>query len=137
VLDWSELRRLHAQGVAIGVHTRHHAGLTHVTEARARSEIRESIEDVRREIGEQPIALAYPYGMHDQRVVEIARQEGCLLGFTCEDGLNDAAATHPLRVRRTNVTRKTRVPAFMLRMLPWFARVDRWRHGRGSRGGHA
>lgn len=130
VLGWDELRELQGEGVAIGAHTRHHVGLSIVDAERARAEIRRSLDDLSRELGEQPRAIAYPYGMCSPSVARIAREEGCVLGFTIEDGLNAQGCTDPLRLRRTNITGRTSPAVFKLRMLPWWAEVDRWRHRR-------
>jgi peptidoglycan/xylan/chitin deacetylase (PgdA/CDA1 family) len=128
LLDWDQIRSLAREGVTFGAHTRHHVALTRVDEERARMEVSESLAELRRELGDIPSVLAYPYGMHDERTLEIARGEGCVLGFTCEDGLNRPGRTDPLRMCRTNITRRTTRLLFPLRMLPWFAHVDRWRH---------
>jgi len=128
VLSWDQLRNLHQQGVTIGAHTRDHVALSHVDPLRARSEIRQSLDDLTRELGHGPWAFAYPYGIYDPEVADIAEEEGCALGFTCDDGLNDPNETDPMRLRRTNITLRTSPPVFALRMLPWVAGIDRWRH---------
>lgn len=128
MLDWDELRALHAQGVAMGAHTEHHVSLTRVGEQRARAELAGSLRALRREIGDVPEVVSYPYGMYDDRVVHVARAEGFVLGFTCDDGLSRPGAVDPLRLRRTNITPRTTPKVFAARMLPWFAHVDRWRH---------
>lgn len=128
VLDWDELRALQEEGVTLGAHTRHHVALPHVEEDRARAEIRQSLDDLERELGQTPLALAYPYGIHDPTVLRIAREEGCLLGFTTEDGLIQPGRADPLRLPRTNITPRTSAAVFRIRMMPWFSRVDEWRH---------
>lgn len=133
LLSWDELRALSREGVSFGAHTRHHAALTKVDEIRVRSEIRGSLDDLERELGASPRPIAYPYGLYDATVSRIAEEEGCTLGFTCEDGLNELGETDPFQLRRTNITLRTSVPVFALRMLPWFAEIDRWRH-RSERG---
>ncbi len=136
VLDWDELRALREEGVSVGAHTRHHVALAQVDEDRARAEIRQSLDDLGRELGEKPFALAYPYGIHDSAVLRIAKEEGCLLAFTTEDGLSRPGRTDPLRLPRTNITPRTSAAVFRLRMMPWFSRVDEWRHRpRGPRQG--
>ncbi len=136
VLSWYELRELSHQGVGFGAHTRHHAALASFDESRVRGEIRGSIEDLTRELGRGPWPVAYPYGIYDRAVTRIAAEEGCTLGFTCDDGLSRPGHTDPLQLRRTNITLRTSPSVFALRMLPWFAEVDRWRH-RHERGGSA
>lgn len=128
LLDWDELRALQDDGVTFGAHTRHHVALSREDPERARLEIRQSLDDATRELGEAPRALAYPYGIQNEEVVRIAREEGCALAFTCDDGLNEPGRTDALRLRRTNITPRTTPAIFKVRMLPWFAALDRWRH---------
>ncbi len=134
ILGWDELRELKAEGVTFGAHTRHHVALPQIDPAAVRWEIRRSLDDLARELGEGPGIIAYPYGLCSATVARIAAEEGCVLGFTCEDGLNRPGVTDPLRLRRSNITRRTSPPLFAIRMLPWWAGVDRWRH-RHERGG--
>lgn len=131
VLDWDELRAVQAQGVAIGSHTHTHPALAREGSERRRLELRRSREILTRELGEAPLAISYPHGSWDDEVVGIAREEGYVLGFTTEDGLGCPGRTEPLALPRTNISRRTGPSAFALRMRPWFARVDRWRHSRG------
>jgi peptidoglycan/xylan/chitin deacetylase (PgdA/CDA1 family) len=128
VMGWDELRSLQSEGVTFGTHTRNHVALSRVDDERVRSEVRSSLEDLARELGAGPRAIAYPYGMCNGEVARVAREEGCVLGFTGEDGLNHPARTDPLRLRRSNITPRTSPALFTVRMLPWCAHVDRWRH---------
>jgi peptidoglycan/xylan/chitin deacetylase (PgdA/CDA1 family) len=137
VLSWDALRTLHRDGVSLGVHTRHHVALTRVPEMRARIEIRGSIEDLRREVGGAPPVLAYPYGIYNERIAQIAREEGCLLAFSCDVGLNQPRITDPMRLKRTNITPRTSPAVFSIRMLPWFAPIDRWRRSLKRSEAHA
>lgn len=128
VLDWDELRALKREGVALGAHTRWHSPLTWAGDGQVRHELRGSLDDLREEVGPIHAVVTYPYGFHDDRVVRIARAEGFEMGFTCRSGLNRVGRADPLRLCRTNVTRSTTPLLFRLRMRPWFAAVDRWRH---------
>jgi peptidoglycan/xylan/chitin deacetylase (PgdA/CDA1 family) len=129
VLDWDELRELGKEGVSLGAHTRWHSALTRATEETIREELRGSLEDLRSRVEGVPIIVSYPYGLHDDRIIRIAREEGFDLGFTCLGGLNRVGRTDPLRLRRTTVSLRTTPLLFRVRMLPWFATLDRWRHG--------
>ena len=130
VLSWDELRELQDEGVTFGAHTQHHVALPCVDLASIRQEIRRSLDDLTRELGDGPWSIAYPYGMCNVTVARTAEEEGCVLGFTCEDGLNRPGFTDPLRLRRSNITPRTSPPVFAIRMLPWCASLDRWRHRR-------
>jgi peptidoglycan/xylan/chitin deacetylase (PgdA/CDA1 family) len=128
VLGWDHLRELRDQGVTFGAHTRNHVALSCVDEGSVRDEIRQSMDDLTRELGSGRWPIAYPYGLCDATVARIAREVGCRLGFTSEDGLNRPGATDPLRLSRSNITLRTSPRLFMVRMWPWCAPVDRWRH---------
>lgn len=128
VLRWSQLRRLAREGVTLGAHTRTHPWLDRLDTEAIHREAAGSREDLRREIGWAPPIVSYPDGAHDVRVLRVVRAAGFVLGFTTSDGMNGLSAHNRLRLRRTNVTRRTTATVFRLRMLPPFARVDAWRH---------
>jgi peptidoglycan/xylan/chitin deacetylase (PgdA/CDA1 family) len=130
VLGWSELRELANDGVTLAPHTRTHPALSRLPAEEARAEIRGSRDDLRREIGETLPIFAYPFGAHDDGVVRLMREEGFELALTCIDGHNRLASTDPLRLRRTNITRRTTPLVFRVRLHPIGAYVDRWRHRR-------
>lgn len=130
VLGWEELRALASAGVAVCAHTRWHPLLTRLSRQRAREEIAGSQADVEQEIGDGLPAFCYPDGAHDDVVVELVRQEGFVLAFTQIDGHSRLGVTDPLRIFRTNITPRTTLPAFRLRLHTWFTHVDRWRHER-------
>lgn len=132
VLGWDELRTLQCQGVDLGSHTHTHPALIYASDERIREELRVSTAELAAEIGEVPRTICYPYGIFNARVLRIAAEEGFRLGFTNLDGLARQGRTHPLRLPRTNITRRTSPLVFRVRMHPWFASVDRWRH-RGER----
>lgn len=131
VLSWDDLRRLRREGVAVGTHTHHHVALPRVAETRMRWEIRRSMDELLRELGQAPAVLSYPYGMVDADVVRMAREEGCVLGFSCMEGLNRPGETHPLLLRRTCITPRVTPALFPFRLLPWFAA---WPAARGFAG---
>jgi peptidoglycan/xylan/chitin deacetylase (PgdA/CDA1 family) len=128
VHGWDELRALAHDGLTVAAHTRTHPALTRLPPQEARAEIRASREDVRREIGTVPAIFAYPFGAHDDRVVELVRAEGFELAVTCLDGHDRIPAAHPLRLCRTNVTPRTSPFLLGLRLSRPGAWVDRLRH---------
>jgi peptidoglycan/xylan/chitin deacetylase (PgdA/CDA1 family) len=107
VLNWEDLRELARAGVTVGSHTRTHALLTRIPLEEARLELAASLDDLERELGPSPGILAYPAGAFGDEVVLAAEQEGYALGFTTVRGLNPLPASHPLKLRRINVGRRT------------------------------
>lgn len=127
VLSWDELRRLAEEGLTLGGHTRTHPILTRVSPETAREEVAGSLEDLRREIGEALPVFAYPNGNYNQEVLEITEQTGYRLAFVTEDGFNNLKIGHALTLRRINITRRTGLRMFRLRLARWFSCIDRQR----------
>jgi peptidoglycan/xylan/chitin deacetylase (PgdA/CDA1 family) len=117
VLGWDELRRLAAAGVALAPHTRTHARLDRVPSVRAREEIAGSRADLEREIGGCPPAFAFPAGGWDQQSTAILDDEGFALAFTTRRGPNDLRQPDWLRLRRSNVGRRTNLPLLRAQLL--------------------
>jgi peptidoglycan/xylan/chitin deacetylase (PgdA/CDA1 family) len=130
VLSWDELRQLAREGVTLASHTHTHAVLTQLSPDQIRAEIRAAQHDLQREIGCLLPVFCYPRGAHNETVVRILRDAGYVLAFTTCDGQNDLQSADLLRLRRTDVTRRTAaLPIFRLRLTRLGATLDRWRHG--------
>jgi peptidoglycan/xylan/chitin deacetylase (PgdA/CDA1 family) len=127
VLSWEELRRLAKDGVTIGPHTQTHPILTRLSEDAARSEISGSLADLRRELGNVLPIFCYPDGGHNQKIVNLIRQNDCRLAFTTMRGFNHFGAIDPLRLHRNNVSRNSSLPIFRLRLLPLMSYLESWR----------
>lgn len=134
VLGWSELRELAREGMTLGAHTRTHPALSRLPLAQMRTEILGSREDLRREIGYVPPIFAYPFGDHDEAAVEAVRDAGFEAALTCLDGQNPIESADPLRLRRTNISRRTSPFVFRLRLLTPVSYLDSWRHHPARRG---
>ena len=127
-LNWEQLRTLNKEGVTLCPHTRTHPLLTRVTPDVAREEIRGSCQDMENALGELLPVFAYPNGDHNEHTASILKEEGIKVAFSCRDGLNNIHTVDPLRICRTNITRRTSPYLFRLRMYNWFTYIDRFRH---------
>ena len=127
VLGWDELRRLAADGVAIGSHSRTHPLLHTVPRAEASREIRDSLGDLEREIGPTPRVFAYPGGGVNSGVATVLEEEGFELAFLTRRGVNDLSRPDWLRLRRINVGRSSGLTGIRLQLLPEWARIQRMR----------
>lgn len=130
VLSWDELRQLAKEGVALCAHTQTHPIMTQLPREEVRREVAGSQSDLQREIGEALPIFCYPSGSHDDTVVDVLKEEGFTMAFTTLKGQNDLRTVDPLRLRRTNMTRRTSLPIFRLRLLRFGAYLDRWRQKR-------
>ena len=128
VMSWDELRYFHKSGITLAAHTQTHPLLDQIPLEEVRREVTGSQADLQREIGSVLPVFSYPNGNHNDAVVEVLREEGFVLGFTCLDGHSDLNTIDPLRLCRTDITRKTSLLLFRLRLLRLFTYIDKWRH---------
>ena len=75
-LGWDELRGLRDQGWEIGSHTRTHARLLELDDARLADELSGSLERIETELEQPCRTIAYPFGEADERVVAAAGAAG-------------------------------------------------------------
>ena len=110
-----ELRRWCGGGMEIGAHTRTHPHLTQCDAANLRDEIagsRRALEDV---IGAAVSQFCYPYGDHDDRVVDVVRSAGFVAAVTTRRG-RARAGQDPLRLPRVAVCYRHLLPSFAWRV---------------------
>jgi peptidoglycan/xylan/chitin deacetylase (PgdA/CDA1 family) len=107
-LTWAELRRLEADGVAIGSHTVHHVALTDLSDGSARWELRRSASTLARHLGHPVQWFSYPMGRADGHVAELARRAGYVLAVTTSPG-STQDAREPLLLHRDEVLDTTGV----------------------------
>jgi peptidoglycan/xylan/chitin deacetylase (PgdA/CDA1 family) len=120
VLGWDELRGLAREGVTLAPHTRTHPRLDRVPSARAREEIAGARDDLAREFGAHvPPAFAFPGGGHQAELARILAEEGFELAFTTRRGPNHVARADWLRLRRSNVGRRTTLRVLRAQLAPW------------------
>lgn len=90
VADWEELKAFEAAGGIIGSHCRGHPRLPTLDPDSLRDELTGSLRDIRARFPEAPPVLAYPHGLHDERVRSAAAAAGYCAAFTTEPGRNGA-----------------------------------------------
>lgn len=105
-MTWDDARRLAAEGVEIGVHTKTHAILSQVTCRQGlRDEIVAPRERIEEEIGRPALHFCYPNGRRKdftRDAVDLLQAAGFRSAVTTERGINYAGAP-PLLLRRLGV----------------------------------
>ena len=81
-MSWDDLRDWVEQGVGVGSHTVSHPHLFPLSDEELRREFVESRTRIETELGRECRWLAYPYGEHDERVRNAARDAGYARAFT-------------------------------------------------------
>jgi len=117
VLGWDALRRLAAEGVALGAHTQTHPLMNRVSPEEAVKEAFASLRDLEREIGPVLPSFAYPNGSFNNAVVEQLKQGGMALAFTTGAGSNNLQNVDWLRLRRNNIGPQATVAIVQSRLL--------------------
>ncbi|MFN8392158.1 MAG: polysaccharide deacetylase family protein [Bdellovibrionota bacterium] len=75
-IGWSGLRKLLADGHAIGSHSKTHRSLFNLSDSALRSELKESKARMEDELGVPCPQFAAPFGHVDRRIVDVARESG-------------------------------------------------------------
>jgi peptidoglycan/xylan/chitin deacetylase (PgdA/CDA1 family) len=102
-LSREQIERMRKGGIGIGAHTRTHCALTEADEAELAAELRGSREDLEATLGERVETLTYPYGLHDDRVVEATGEAGFSAACTVE-AVPARPGDDPLRIPRIEIT---------------------------------
>jgi peptidoglycan/xylan/chitin deacetylase (PgdA/CDA1 family) len=82
LISCEQLRQLAAKGVIIGSHTLTHCALTEIDEAAALYELTESRARLSRMLNQNITLFAFPFSLHDQRLVGLCRMAGYRRAFT-------------------------------------------------------
>lgn len=126
VLSWDALRQLAREGVTMGAHTQTHPLMNRVTPAEAKAEAVQSVNDLKRELGNVAPIFAYPSGGFNEDVVKGLQEAGITCAFTTVRGINDLPQADALRLRRINVGPGTTLNAMRVQLLPWSVHFNRF-----------
>lgn len=80
-LDWDQLAYWQERGIEVHAHGSSHARLTTMSDAQLQDDLSRSREAIERRLGKSPLAISYPFGIVDSRVMRAARSAGFQLGF--------------------------------------------------------
>jgi peptidoglycan/xylan/chitin deacetylase (PgdA/CDA1 family) len=112
-ISWDQLREMKANGFEVGSHTLSHCDLTKKREgeddqaylARIKKELLVSKQIIDKELDQDTIYLAFPYGTYNQRILRICDQAGYKIGFSVKRGGNPFFAD-PLTLKRDQVLKR-------------------------------
>lgn len=113
--DAGAMREWIDAGMELGAHTRTHARLTLLDDAALADEIGGSRRALQDTFGVPVSQFCYPWGSHDDRVVDAVRAAGFEGATTTQRG-RARAGVDPLRVPRVHVLNQHRLPQFWLKL---------------------
>jgi peptidoglycan/xylan/chitin deacetylase (PgdA/CDA1 family) len=102
-MTWSEIRALHANGVAIGSHTQNHRILNGLDRDSVNEEVISSKSAIESALQAPCLMFAYPNGNCDPLVRQCVDEAGYLLAFTTDAGVW-TAGSDPLMIPRNNLS---------------------------------
>jgi peptidoglycan/xylan/chitin deacetylase (PgdA/CDA1 family) len=112
-ISWDQLREMKSDGFEVGSHTLSHCDLIKKREGeddeayleRIKKEIIVSKQIIDKELEQDTIYFAFPYGTYNQRVLQICDQAGYKIGFSVKRGGNPFFAD-PLALKRDQVLQR-------------------------------
>jgi peptidoglycan/xylan/chitin deacetylase (PgdA/CDA1 family) len=120
-MNWDQVRQMRDWGLHFGSHTRNHVNLAEVDDETALIELQGSMEDIRAELGEDKIAIAFPYG-RKHHITEprraLMQQLGYEACFSAYGGLNTKEFNR-FDIRRTGVNWAFDLPTLRARLHGW------------------
>lgn len=87
-LNKEQIKELYESGlVEFGSHTRYHVYLTKILQEEAREELEKSKEMIEELLNTSAVVISYPFGLHNDEVIEIAKELGYKAGLTLHSGV--------------------------------------------------
>lgn len=122
-MNWDQVRLMRDWGFHVGSHTRNHVNLAQVADDVALGELAGSLADIRAELGQDEVYIAFPYGGRHHITaarIEMMKQLGYGACFSAYGGINDAVADR-FDIKRGGVNWAFDMPAFQARARGWDA----------------
>lgn len=132
-LTTRELRTMKRSGlISVQPHSKSHANLTRrkADESRQQylrrvdNEVEAPIEAISQKLGATPHYYAYPFGATNEKVIDILKEHGVVMGLTVESESN-AAFTYPYTLHRSMIYGDRDLDAFVRRLQTYQARRDK------------
>lgn len=95
-----QIRTMKRHGMYIGLHGYDHYWLGNLSEEAMEEDISHALEVMGEFIEPNRWVMNYPYGSHNENVVEFIRQRGCAMGLTTEVRVADLTADDRYRLPR-------------------------------------
>ncbi|MBI2865282.1 MAG: polysaccharide deacetylase family protein [Chloroflexi bacterium] len=115
ICDWQAVSKLKAAGFHCGSHGMYHPNLTSLSDDDCRRELAESRQLIEDHLGGPVRHLAYPYGLFDERVRNLAAETGYATACATRIGLS-FPADDKLALHRVPVMGQDSLPDFIWRL---------------------
>jgi peptidoglycan/xylan/chitin deacetylase (PgdA/CDA1 family) len=126
LLGRREIEEMARSGFSFQSHSRSHPDLTKLSRKTMTEELAGSRQDLEDLLGQPVPYLAYPYGRHDDTVIEVARASGYRAAFSVQPGFNRQEVDR-YRIRRLDIFGTDTAPA-LLRKIKYGSNDGSWHH---------
>jgi methionyl-tRNA formyltransferase/peptidoglycan/xylan/chitin deacetylase (PgdA/CDA1 family) len=90
-MNWAQVRQMRDWGLHFGSHTRNHVNLAEIDDQLALEELQGSLNDIRKELDQEQVFIAFPYGRKKHITaarVDMMKKLGYAACFSAYGGLN-------------------------------------------------
>lgn len=120
-MNWDQVRRMRDWGLHFGSHTRNHVNLAEIDDQSALEELQGSLNDIRKELGQEQVFIAYPYGRKKHITaarIDMMKDLGYAACFSAYGGLN-RSDIDLFNIRRVGINWAFDLPALHARLRGW------------------
>jgi methionyl-tRNA formyltransferase len=120
-MNWSQVQTMHRWGFQFGSHTRNHVNLAEISDELALQELQGSLNDIRSQLGQQEVFIAFPYGRKQHITtarIDMMKSLGYGACFSAYGGLNDLHIDR-FNIKRIGVNWAFDLPALQARARGW------------------
>lgn len=120
-MNWDQVRTMHNWGLHFGSHTRNHVDLAKVSDEVALEELQGSLNDIRTQLGQEKVFIAFPYGRKHHITaarVDMMKSLGYAACFSAYGGLNETEID-PFNIKRIGVNWAFDLSALRARLAGW------------------
>ena len=112
LLDWTTIEKFRQYGISYGSHTMSHRNLVTLDNDSLRYELEESRRILTHRLGISFCALAYPFGMFDERIKEASRKSHYDCGLCFGNILSNTSLTDHFEMKREKILNSTSLNDF-------------------------
>ncbi len=112
VLGWADIEDSTKYGIVYGSHTMSHRNLAELDDTELSFELSESKNILKRRLGLDFYALAYPFGMFDERVKQVVRDAGYDCALCFGNILSNTKSTDVFEMKREKILNSTSLDDF-------------------------
>jgi methionyl-tRNA formyltransferase len=120
-MSWPQVQTMHQWGFQFGSHTRNHVNLAEISDELALQELQGSLNDIRTQLGQQDVFIAFPYGRKQHITsarVDMMKELGYGACFSAYGGLNEMDIDR-FNIKRIGVNWAFDLPALQARTRGW------------------